>query len=211
MADDTSIFIGASRKPDDSYQQPEKLDLKFGNRHGLITGATGTGKTVTLQILAEGFSNRRAGVLPPTSRATSPASRDGRGQGFPRRAGRGDRLDPYEFQEFPVIFWDLYGEKGHPVARDRLGDGAAAAVAPDEPHRSAGRRHQHRLQDRRRGRPAAARPQGLPGAAHLHGRERRRDQHAIRQCRPSLGRRDPAQAADPRAAGRREISSASRR
>ena len=60
MADDTSIFLGASRKPDDSYQRPERLRLAYGNRHGLITGATGTGKTVTLQILAEGFSN--AGV-----------------------------------------------------------------------------------------------------------------------------------------------------
>ena len=60
MADDTSIFIGASRKPDDSYQQAGDLLLKYGNRHGLVTGATGTGKTVTLQILAEGFSN--AGV-----------------------------------------------------------------------------------------------------------------------------------------------------
>jgi DNA helicase HerA-like ATPase len=40
--------------------EPEYLDLKYGNRHGLVTGATGTGKTVTLQILAEGFSN--AGV-----------------------------------------------------------------------------------------------------------------------------------------------------
>ena len=49
-----SIFVGASRKPDDSYQRPEELLLKYGNRHGLVTGATGTGKTVTLQVLAEG-------------------------------------------------------------------------------------------------------------------------------------------------------------
>src|SRR6185312_4969065 len=55
-----SIFVGASRKPDDSYQRPEQLLLKYGNRHGLVTGATGTGKTVSLQVLAEGFSN--AGV-----------------------------------------------------------------------------------------------------------------------------------------------------
>ena len=50
---DTSILIGKSGKP-------EVLELKLANRHGLITGATGTGKTVTLQVLAEGFSN--AGV-----------------------------------------------------------------------------------------------------------------------------------------------------
>src|ERR1700745_2331815 len=52
-AADHTIVVGKSVK----Y---EVLDLKFGNRHGLITGATGTGKTVTLQVLAEGFS--RAGV-----------------------------------------------------------------------------------------------------------------------------------------------------
>lgn len=72
MADDTCIFLGASRKPDDSYQRAEQLLLQYGNRHGLITGATGTGKTVSLQILAEGFSN--AGVCSaPISRATCPA------------------------------------------------------------------------------------------------------------------------------------------
>ena len=75
MADESSIFIGASRKPDDSYQRPEQLLLKYGNRHGLVTGATGTGKTVTLQILAEGFSRAGVPVFAPTSRATCPASR----------------------------------------------------------------------------------------------------------------------------------------
>ena len=54
MADNDSIFLGASRHPDDTYQRPETLLLKYANRHGLVTGATGTGKTVTLQILAEG-------------------------------------------------------------------------------------------------------------------------------------------------------------
>ena len=49
---DDAIFLGASRKPDNAYQRPEELLLKYGNRHGLVTGATGTGKTVTLQILA---------------------------------------------------------------------------------------------------------------------------------------------------------------
>src|SRR5215212_9315498 len=53
LDDDEKIFVGQSSKP-------ECLALRFGNRHGLVTGATGTGKTVTLQVLAEGFS--RAGV-----------------------------------------------------------------------------------------------------------------------------------------------------
>jgi len=60
MSDKEAIYIGTSRKPDDSIQQKEHLQLRYANRHGLVTGATGTGKTVTLQILAEGFSN--AGV-----------------------------------------------------------------------------------------------------------------------------------------------------
>jgi hypothetical protein len=66
MADD-SIFLGASRKPDDTYNQAESLLLKFGNRHGLVTGATGTGKTVTLQVLAEGFSTSWSSALPISS------------------------------------------------------------------------------------------------------------------------------------------------
>ena len=60
MLQDGKLYIGTSRNPDDSINAGEYLDLGYANRHGLITGATGTGKTVTLQILAEGFSN--AGV-----------------------------------------------------------------------------------------------------------------------------------------------------
>ena len=50
------VYVGTSRKPDDGINKPEYLALKLANRHGLVTGATGTGKTVTLQILTEGFS-----------------------------------------------------------------------------------------------------------------------------------------------------------
>ena len=57
MLKDDAIYVGTSRKPDDSTNKPEYLNLKLANRHGLITGATGTGKTVSLQILTEGFSN----------------------------------------------------------------------------------------------------------------------------------------------------------
>ncbi|MNE75125.1 AAA-like domain protein [compost metagenome] len=60
MLQDGKLYIGTSRNPDDTLNKGEYLELKFGNRHGLITGATGTGKTVTLQVLAESFSN--AGV-----------------------------------------------------------------------------------------------------------------------------------------------------
>jgi len=116
MSDDPSIFVGASRKPDDSYQKAEQLLLKYGNRHGVVTGATGTGKTVTLQILAEGFSD--AGV--PVFCADIKGDLSGiamAGEDKEPLRGRAEtiRLSPYDHREFPVIFWDLFGEKGHPI------------------------------------------------------------------------------------------------
>lgn len=116
MTAEDAIFLGASRKPDDSYQQPEYLALKYGNRHGLVTGATGTGKTVTLQVLAESFS--AAGV--PVFCADIKGDLSGIGaigvqnDGLLKRASE-VKLDPYEMRAAPVIFWDIFGEQGHPV------------------------------------------------------------------------------------------------
>ncbi|MGI6851519.1 helicase HerA-like C-terminal domain-containing protein [Mesorhizobium sp. 1B3] len=116
MADESSIFIGASRKPDDSYQKPEQLLLRYGNRHGLVTGATGTGKTITLQILAEGFSNAGVPVFAADVKGDlSGIAAMGTPQDFLAKRAEAVKLDPYEFQEFPVIFWDLFGVQGHPI------------------------------------------------------------------------------------------------
>lgn len=116
MAQPGSIFIGASRKPDDSYQRAEELLLKYGNRHGLVTGATGTGKTVTLQILAEGFSNAGVPVFCADIKGDlSGIAMMGDAKDFLVARAEAVKLDPYEFQEFPVIFWDLFGEQGHPI------------------------------------------------------------------------------------------------
>ena len=116
MADETSIFLGASRKPDDSYQMPESLLLRYGNRHGLVTGATGTGKTVTLQIMAEGFSNAGVPVFCADIKGDlSGIAAVGEAKDFLVKRAKDVKLDPYEFQEFPVIFWDLFGEQGHPI------------------------------------------------------------------------------------------------
>jgi DNA helicase HerA-like ATPase len=116
MAADETIFLGASRKPDDSYQQPESLHLKYGNRHGLVTGATGTGKTVSLQILAEGFSNAGVPVFCADIKGDlSGIAAAGEPKDFLQKRAETIRLDPYEFEEFPVIFWDLFGEQGHPI------------------------------------------------------------------------------------------------
>ncbi len=101
------------------YAQPQSLLLKYANRHGLIAGATGTGKTVTLQTLAESFS--LAGVpvfmadvkgdLAGIARAGDPAGK--LAEPFQKRATQiGITLD---YQAFPVTFWDIWGEQGHPV------------------------------------------------------------------------------------------------
>ncbi|HEU4987257.1 MAG TPA: helicase HerA-like domain-containing protein, partial [Rhizobiaceae bacterium] len=113
---DGSIFLGASRKPDDSYQKAEELLLKYGNRHGLVTGATGTGKTVTLQILAEGFSSAGVPVFCADIKGDlSGIAMPGEAKDFLLKRAEAIHLEPYEFQQFPVVFWDLFGEQGHPI------------------------------------------------------------------------------------------------
>ncbi len=111
-----SIFVGGGGE---GYGLPQQLLLKYGNRHGLIAGATGTGKTVTLQILAEGFS--AAGVpvfmadvkgdLAGLAASGSPTHK--LHEAFTKRSAQ-IGLD-LQYRGFPVIFWDLFGEKGHPV------------------------------------------------------------------------------------------------
>jgi uncharacterized protein len=110
------IYLGTSRHHDDSINKPEYLELKLANRHGLITGATGTGKTVSLQILAEGFSD--AGV--PVFCADVKGDLSGLGTKGEAKDFLSDRaeligFEDYQFSEYPVIFWDLFGEQGHPV------------------------------------------------------------------------------------------------
>ena len=116
MLQDGKLYIGTSRKPDDTINKGEYLDLKFGNRHGLVTGATGTGKTVTLQILAEGFSNAGVPVFCADVKGDlSGIGAVGEAKDFLLKRAETIGLAPYDFQQFPVIFWDLYGEKGHRV------------------------------------------------------------------------------------------------
>ncbi|MGH7002840.1 MAG: helicase HerA-like C-terminal domain-containing protein [Alphaproteobacteria bacterium] len=116
MAADKSIFLGASRKPDDAYQQAETLLLKFGNRHGLITGATGTGKTVSLQVLAEGFSSAGVPVFCADIKGDlSGVAAKGEEKDFLQKRAADVKLDPYRLAASPVIFWDIFGEQGHPI------------------------------------------------------------------------------------------------
>ena len=102
-------FLSA-RARSDAY-----LALALANRHGLVTGATGTGKTVSLQVLAEGFS--RAGV--PVFAADIKGDLSGvaaRGEAKPDFVKRANGLGfDYAPEEFPVVFWDLFAEQGHPI------------------------------------------------------------------------------------------------
>ena len=105
---DEKIFIGKG-------EQPAWLTLALANRHGLVTGATGTGKTVSLQVMAEGFA--RAGV--PVFAADikgdlSGISEVGEAKDFiVKRAGEmGLTFQP---DQFSTVFWDVFGEQGHPV------------------------------------------------------------------------------------------------
>jgi transcriptional regulator of acetoin/glycerol metabolism len=94
----------------------KNLLLKYSNRHGMVTGATGTGKTVTLQILAEAFSNAGVPVFCADIKGDlSGIAMMGEAKDFLVKRAEQVKLDPYEFQQFPVIFWDLFGEQGHPI------------------------------------------------------------------------------------------------
>jgi len=90
------------------------LQPRLGNRHGLVAGATGTGKTVTLMTLAEGFS--RIGVpvfLADVKGDVAGLAVAGDGKAAPRAADIG--VEDYAPAASPVVFWDLYGQLGHPV------------------------------------------------------------------------------------------------
>ncbi|ATX81293.1 hypothetical protein Ga0123462_0418 [Mariprofundus ferrinatatus] len=96
--------------------QQVKLDAGMANRHGLIAGATGTGKTVTLQSLAEGFS--RIGVpvfMADIKGDLSGISQAGKPHKEVDRRIREIAIDGYSQRGNPVLFWDIFGRSGHPV------------------------------------------------------------------------------------------------
>ena len=198
-APEDSVYIGKSVKPEFIY-------LRLANRHGLITGATGTGKTVTLQGLAEGFSDQGVPVFCADVKGDlSGVAENGRAQSLDRGARQGDRLH----RRLPGLSGDLLGsvrqsrdtrsgrpsrELG-PLLLSRLMDlseaqegvlNIAFKIADDE------KLPLIDLKDL----------QALLGGS---GRARRHAHHEIRQCHQGLGRLDPALAAGARAAGRRAL------
>ncbi|MGY6703362.1 helicase HerA-like domain-containing protein [Roseinatronobacter sp.] len=100
----------------DGQTVPQVLRLGYGNRHGLIAGATGTGKTITMQILAEEFSNAGVPVfLTDIKGDVGGMAMVGTPKDFLERRAAQIGLEGYGYRACPVIFWDFFGEHGHPV------------------------------------------------------------------------------------------------
>ncbi|TPE51449.1 helicase HerA-like domain-containing protein [Amaricoccus solimangrovi] len=115
--EENRILVGGAGE---GYAEPCELLLRYANRHGLVAGATGTGKTVTLQVLAEGLSaagvpvfvQDAKGDVSGLSRPGDPAGRmDSALRGRAEKIGFAD----FAYRGFPVVFWDLFGAEGHQV------------------------------------------------------------------------------------------------
>jgi len=107
--DNEQILIGKG-------EEKVYLNPRFANRHGLVAGATGTGKTVSLQVLSEGFS--RIGV--PVFLADIKGDLTGisqPGSSHPKIDERVEKIgiEDYAFDQFPTVMWDLLGDQGHPI------------------------------------------------------------------------------------------------
>jgi uncharacterized protein len=109
VASTNSILLGKG-------EHPVYLHAQYGNRHGLVAGATGTGKTVSLMVIAEGFSRLGVPVFIPDVKGdvaglALPAAEDDRIRQRVAQIG----IDGYAAEPNPVVFWDFYGKSGHPV------------------------------------------------------------------------------------------------
>ncbi|MCB9982209.1 MAG: DUF853 family protein [Rhodospirillales bacterium] len=111
---DDAVYVGQSVGKDPVAQY---LPLKWGNRHGLIAGATGSGKTVTLQNLAEGFSDAGVPVFMADVKGDlSGICQTSEMQDFlTKRAEIIGFSDEYKARAYPAVFWDLFGDQGHPI------------------------------------------------------------------------------------------------
>jgi len=116
----SDVEIGSGKPPEDSVYigqsiKPEYIWLRLANRHGLITGATGTGKTVTLQGLAEGFSDRGVPVFCADVKGDlSGVAEEGEMKSWIAERDKAIGFTQ-NFEAYPVIFWDLFGKEGLPI------------------------------------------------------------------------------------------------
>ena len=112
MLHEKQIWIGSSENG------PVYLLPSMANRHGLIAGATGTGKTVSLKVLAEGFSDLGVPVFLSDIKSdlSGMVSRGTESEAIDRRLETCHvPKDKFGFHAYPTAFWDVYGEQGHPI------------------------------------------------------------------------------------------------
>ncbi len=107
IQEESNLIIGKS-------ETVQKLYLPLANRHGLVAGATGTGKTVTLQILAEGFVEQGVPVFMADIKGDLSGITQ-TGSDKPKLKERADKtgVNGYSPCGFPTVFWDLFGKRGH--------------------------------------------------------------------------------------------------
>ncbi|MBW8754750.1 MAG: DUF853 family protein, partial [Sphingomonadales bacterium] len=111
----SDIYIGLG-----ANEERQLLHLGKANRHGLIAGATGTGKTVTLQTIAEQFSANGvpvflADVKGDLSGIAMAGSAQFKNAAILEARAKEIGLEGYSYHDNPAIYWDLYGEQGHPI------------------------------------------------------------------------------------------------
>lgn len=111
---DDAIYVGTA---DDGKGGAQYFPLKWGNRHGLIAGATGTGKTVTLQNLAEGFSEAGVPVFMSDVKGdlSGLCAASEKEDFLVKRADIIGLEEAYKAQAYPAVFWDVFGKAGHAV------------------------------------------------------------------------------------------------
>ena len=124
---------------------PEKLMIAKGredhvllpemaNRHGLIAGATGTGKTVTLRVIAENLSSLGVPVFMADVKGDlTGLAKPGVENSKIRERVTSLGIESFEFAGSPTVFWDLYGEQGHPVRTTMYDVGVAICSAANKP------------------------------------------------------------------------------
>ncbi len=112
MTETNRIFLGVTH----NSNEPVSLELSMANRHGLIAGATGSGKTITMKVLTEAFS--KAGVpvfVTDVKGDVSGLAAEGASNKIIDERVALMNLTPFVFRSFPCTFWDIEGQDGHPV------------------------------------------------------------------------------------------------